>query len=110
MHISISIARRHRPEPVAGHAPGRRRLVRLNHGRRRDVDMASRHPSDKSVHPVSTVSLSRLNATNRDGADQRTGEAAHANQLSRALARWERLDLICVDELGTCRSPKRHAR
>jgi DNA replication protein DnaC len=27
-------------------------------------------------------------------------EAAHANQLSRALGRWERLDLICVDELG----------
>jgi DNA replication protein DnaC len=27
-------------------------------------------------------------------------EAAHANQLSRALARWERLDLICIDELG----------
>jgi len=26
--------------------------------------------------------------------------AAHANQLSRALARWERLDLICIDELG----------
>jgi DNA replication protein DnaC len=27
-------------------------------------------------------------------------EAAHANQLSRALSRWERLDLICIDELG----------
>jgi hypothetical protein len=27
-------------------------------------------------------------------------EAAHANQLSRVLARWERLDLICIDELG----------
>jgi len=27
-------------------------------------------------------------------------ETAHANQLSRALARWERLDLICIDELG----------
>jgi len=27
-------------------------------------------------------------------------EAAHANQLSRALGRWERLDLICIDELG----------
>ena len=27
-------------------------------------------------------------------------EAAHANQPSRALARWERLDLICIDELG----------
>src|SRR6202161_1193248 len=27
-------------------------------------------------------------------------EAAHPNQLSRALARWERLDLICIDELG----------
>ena len=26
--------------------------------------------------------------------------AAHANQLSRALGRWERLDLICIDELG----------
>ena len=24
-------------------------------------------------------------------------EAAHANQLSRALGRWERLDLICID-------------
>ena len=27
-------------------------------------------------------------------------EAAHANQLSRALGRSERLDLICIDELG----------
>ena len=27
-------------------------------------------------------------------------EAAHTNQLSRALGRWERLDLICIDELG----------
>ena len=27
-------------------------------------------------------------------------EAAHANQLSRTLGRWERLDLICIDELG----------
>ena len=27
-------------------------------------------------------------------------EAAHNNQLSRALGRWERLDLICIDELG----------
>ncbi len=27
-------------------------------------------------------------------------EAAHANALSRALGRWERLDLICIDELG----------
>jgi DNA replication protein DnaC len=27
-------------------------------------------------------------------------EAAHADQLSRALSRWERLDLICIDELG----------
>src|SRR3954465_13717641 len=27
-------------------------------------------------------------------------EAEHANQLSRALGRWERLDLICIDELG----------
>ena len=27
-------------------------------------------------------------------------EAAHANQLSRALGRWERLHLICIDELG----------
>jgi DNA replication protein DnaC len=27
-------------------------------------------------------------------------EAAHANQLSRALSRWERLDLMCIDELG----------
>ena len=27
-------------------------------------------------------------------------EASHAHQLSRALGRWERLDLICIDELG----------
>jgi DNA replication protein DnaC len=26
-------------------------------------------------------------------------EAAHANQVIRALGRWERLDLICIDEL-----------
>ena len=25
-------------------------------------------------------------------------EAAHVHQLSRALGRWERLDLICIDE------------
>src|SRR3954470_24129776 len=31
-------------------------------------------------------------------------EAAHANQLSRALGRWERLDLICIDE-GSCWVP-----
>src|ERR1700710_3126884 len=28
-------------------------------------------------------------------------EAAHANQLSRALGRWERLDLICIAEPGS---------
>ena len=27
-------------------------------------------------------------------------EATHNHQLSRALGRWERIDLICVDELG----------
>jgi len=27
-------------------------------------------------------------------------EAAHANQLSRVLARWERIDVICIDEFG----------
>lgn len=27
-------------------------------------------------------------------------EAQHANQLGRALARWARYDLVCVDELG----------
>jgi DNA replication protein DnaC len=27
-------------------------------------------------------------------------EASHAHQLNRALGRWERLDLICIDELG----------
>ncbi len=27
-------------------------------------------------------------------------EAAHANTLGRALGRWKRLDLICIDELG----------
>lgn len=26
-------------------------------------------------------------------------EAAHAYQLNRALVRWERFDLICIDEL-----------
>jgi len=30
-------------------------------------------------------------------------EAAHANQLSGALGRWERLDLISIDELGYVR-------
>jgi DNA replication protein DnaC len=33
-------------------------------------------------------------------ATYRDPEAAHANQLTRALARRERLDLICIDELG----------
>jgi DNA replication protein DnaC len=27
-------------------------------------------------------------------------EATHTHQLSRALGRWERIDLICIDELG----------
>src|SRR3954453_3956778 len=34
------------------------------------------------------------------GLGNELAEAAHANQLSRALGRWERLDLICIDELG----------
>ncbi len=33
-------------------------------------------------------------------------EAAHANTLGRALGRWKRLDLICIDISATCRSPR----
>jgi len=38
--------------------------------------------------------------TTATGLINELAEAAHANQLSRALGRWERLDLICIDELG----------
>jgi hypothetical protein len=36
-------------------------------------------------------------------------EVVAANQLSRALGRKERLDLICIDELGTSRGPRPRA-
>ena len=38
--------------------------------------------------------------TTATGLINELAEAAHADQLSRALGRWERLDLICIDELG----------
>jgi DNA replication protein DnaC len=38
--------------------------------------------------------------TTATGLINELAEAAHANQLSRTLARWERLDLICIDKLG----------
>ena len=42
-----------------------------------------------------------LGRRNKQGiGSNELAEAAHADQLSRALARWERLDLICIDELG----------
>ena len=42
----------------------------------------------------------RVRFTTATGLINELVEAAHANQLSRALGRWERLDLICIDELG----------
>jgi DNA replication protein DnaC len=42
----------------------------------------------------------RVRFTTATGLINELAEAAHANQLSRALGRWERLDLICIDELG----------
>ena len=42
----------------------------------------------------------RVRFTTATGLVNELAEAAHANQLSRALGRWERLDLICIDELG----------
>ncbi|HYH45812.1 MAG TPA: IS21-like element helper ATPase IstB [Thermoanaerobaculia bacterium] len=42
----------------------------------------------------------RVRFTTAAGLINELAEAAHANQLSRALGRWERLDLICIDELG----------
>src|SRR5689334_22025325 len=42
----------------------------------------------------------RARFTTASGLINELAEAAHANQLSRALGRWERLDLICIDELG----------
>ena len=36
-------------------------------------------------------------------------EAAHANQLQPRTGLVERLDLICIDEPATCRSPKPRA-
>jgi DNA replication protein DnaC len=42
----------------------------------------------------------RVRFTTATGLINQLAEAAHANQLSRALGRWARLDLICIDELG----------
>ena len=42
----------------------------------------------------------RVRFTTATGLINDLAEAAHADQLSRALGRWERLDLICIDELG----------
>ena len=42
----------------------------------------------------------RVRFTTATALNNELAEAAHANQLSRALGRWERLDLICIDELG----------
>lgn len=42
----------------------------------------------------------RVRFTTASGLINELAEAAHANQLSRALGRWARLDLICIDELG----------
>ena len=42
----------------------------------------------------------RVRFTTATGLINELAEAAHANQLSRALGRWVRLDLICIDELG----------
>jgi DNA replication protein DnaC len=42
----------------------------------------------------------RVRFTTATALVNQLAEAAHANQLSRALGRWERLDLICIDELG----------
>ena len=38
--------------------------------------------------------------TTAAGLIKKWAEAAHPNQLSRALGRWARLDLMCIDELG----------
>ena len=51
----------------------------------------------------------RVRFTTATGLINELAEAAHANQLSRALARWERLDLICIDEWATCRLPRPRA-
>ena len=56
----------------------------------------SSSPQADQSHP----DISKEEGPSSNAYDQRTGEAAHANQLSRALGRWERLDLICIDELG----------
>lgn len=42
----------------------------------------------------------RVRFTTAAGLINALAEAAHANQLSRALGRWDRIDLICIDELG----------
>ena len=42
----------------------------------------------------------RVRFTTATGLVNELAEAAHANQLSRVLGRWERLHLICIDELG----------
>jgi len=51
----------------------------------------------RSVAPTPRVGARSTTAT---GLINELAEAAHTNQLSRALGRWERLDLICIDELG----------
>jgi DNA replication protein DnaC len=42
----------------------------------------------------------RVRFTTATGLINELAEAASTNQLSRALGRWARLDLICIDELG----------
>ena len=42
----------------------------------------------------------RLPVTTATAMINELAEVAHANQLSRALGRWERVDLICIDEHG----------
>ena len=51
----------------------------------------------------------RVRFTTATGLINELAEAAHANQLSRALGRWERLDLICIDELGYMELDRRGA-
>src|SRR5271166_85325 len=54
-------------------------------------------PSALIVNSNPTLSAPhRLRFTVATGLINELAELAHANQLRRALARWERLDLICI--------------
>ena len=90
---------------VSAAATARAGRGRLHHqGGAGAADRRGRHREDPSGDGAVRGGLPSAAAGavhHGDRADQRTGRGrACTNQLSRALGRWARLDLICIDELG----------